>query len=222
VRLNEAQVNNVTGPTDDTGEHDPWIELHNRGAAPAPLAGWYLTDSLDDLTRWPFPDGYGLADHGYELIWADGEPGEGTLAEPHTKFRLAAPGVLALVRMQNGQPAVVDYLRLPALGADAAYGSLPDGDDLGRRVLELPTPGSSNAALYLPLIRRLKLSPQGEVEFEWASIPGRRYRVEGSATVHAPQWQKLAEGPALGTTSSYAEAWAFSNGPRYYRVALLP
>src|SRR6185369_5186981 len=40
--LNEVQANNVTGPLDNFGEHDPWVELYNPGTNALSLAGYYL------------------------------------------------------------------------------------------------------------------------------------------------------------------------------------
>src|SRR4030095_2378329 len=55
VWLNELQPQNVSGPRDATGAHEPWVELFNAGSTPVELRDFFLSDSFDHLTRWPFP-----------------------------------------------------------------------------------------------------------------------------------------------------------------------
>ena len=57
VWLNEVLPNNVSSIADNTGDHDPWIELYNSGSVSIDLAPFYLTDSYTNLTRWKFPAG---------------------------------------------------------------------------------------------------------------------------------------------------------------------
>ena len=42
--LNELRPVNSGGITDDAGDADPWLELHNAGTAPVSLDGWFLSD----------------------------------------------------------------------------------------------------------------------------------------------------------------------------------
>ena len=154
----------------------------------------------------------------FRLLWADGEPAETTGADVHTNFRLDNGGVLALVRTQAGAPAVVDYLRLPMLLADTSYGSLPDGQDLVREVLDRPTPGERNRHVPAPAIVNPRLSPGEGVSFEWASVPGVRYRVEGALAPAGQAWVTLAESEAQAEGMRYAEPVGMTM--RYYRVVV--
>lgn len=218
VYLNEVLAVNAAGVLDNFGEREPWVELVNAGPLPVSLEGWYLADSFTDLARWPFPVGFGLERMAWRLVWADGEPAETTPIEAHTNFRLGNGGVLALVRTQAGGPAVVDYVRLPVLGADASYGSLPDGQDLIRAVSDDPTPGEPNRDVPAPAMMNLQLGPGAGVSFEWASIPGVRYRVEGALALAGHAWVTLAESVALTDATRYAEPLAAAM--RYYRVVI--
>ncbi len=218
VFINEALAANAAGPLDNAGEREPWIELFNAGPLPASLEGWYLTDSFSDLTRWPFPAGFGLAGAEFRLLWADAEPNETMDAAVHTSFRLENGGLLALVRTQAGAPAVVDYLRLPMLPADTSCGSQPDGQDLMREVLDRPTPGERNRDLPAPEIVNLQLGSAGNVSFEWSAVPGATYRVQGAPEPGAESWITLAEFIAQAETMRYAEPLGASM--RYYRVLI--
>jgi hypothetical protein len=218
VFINEVLALNTAGPLDGFGEREPWIELVHTGPLPAALEGWYLADSFTDLTRWAFPPGFALEPRAYRLLWADGEPAQSSGAEVHTHFRLGNGGVLALVRMQAGAPAVVDYVRLPTLPADTSYGSLPDGQDWIRAVLDRPTPGEPNRPVPVPVIVNLRLDTVAGISFEWASVPGVRYRVEGALALAGEAWLTLGEAVAGAEAMRYAEPPGTSM--RYYRVVI--
>ena len=153
--LNEVQAQNTNGPTDSSGLREPWIELHNAGDTPVPLDGYFLADHFTgDLTPWPFPAGASIGAGEFKLIWADGEPAQGTATELHTSFRLPADGStgsVALIRLVRGRPQVVDYLAYAGLPPGLSFGSVPDAQPFYRLVLQLPTPGAPNLPTALPL-----------------------------------------------------------------------
>ena len=97
--------------------------------------------------QWPFPAGATIAPGQFKIIWADGEPGESTGSELHTSFRLAAgSGTVALVRVVEGQPQVLDYLTYTGVGPGLTYGDYPDGQPFNRVTMRDATPGSTNIA----------------------------------------------------------------------------
>jgi hypothetical protein len=147
VWLNEIQPNNINGIRDGQSERDPWIELFNSGPSAASLDGLHLSSSYSNLTEWAFPPSSTLAPGEFRILWTDGEANESTMTEWHTSFRLGAgAGSVALARVHDGKPQVLDYFNYPDMGADLSYGALPDGQPFNRRVLYVVTPGASNAA----------------------------------------------------------------------------
>src|SRR5439155_16126347 len=48
--INEIEPNNLTGITDNHGEHDPWIELYNSGTNAITLDGYALGNNYSNLT----------------------------------------------------------------------------------------------------------------------------------------------------------------------------
>ncbi|MBI4326902.1 MAG: lamin tail domain-containing protein, partial [Chloroflexi bacterium] len=152
VWLNEVLPNNISGLTDEQNDLDPWIELYNSGASPVGLNGYFLTASYTNLTQWPFPTNAVLQPGEFLVVWADGEPGESTTNEWHTNFRLApSSGSAALTRLQNGLPAVMDYLNYALISAGRSYGSFPDGQPRNRQVFHYPTPGGTNSNVAIPV-----------------------------------------------------------------------
>ena len=53
--LNEFMAANTGGLLDQDGDSSDWIEIHNDSTAQATLAGWHLTDTAGNLTKWTFP-----------------------------------------------------------------------------------------------------------------------------------------------------------------------
>ena len=52
--INEVLPANVSGPQDNAGENEPFIELYNSGATSISLGAFYLTDSYTNLNQWQF------------------------------------------------------------------------------------------------------------------------------------------------------------------------
>ena len=143
--INEVLPLNLSGLLDGAGEHEPWIELYNAGSNTIALDGLYLSDNYTNLGRWAFPQGSFLAPGQFRIVFADGQPAQGTPTELHASFRLAAgDSSVALSRLRAGQPEVLDYLNYNGVPADFSYGSVPDGQPFDRQLMFYPTPGGTN------------------------------------------------------------------------------
>ncbi len=152
VWLNELAQQNLSGPTDRFGEHDPWVELYNGGASPLPLTNCYLASSLTNLTEWPFPAGAQIPAHGFLLTWLDGQPGQSLASEPHTSFHAdSGDGLLVFSFVAGGRTNLMDYLRYSPVGPDRALGDYPDGDLSSRHLFALPTPDTTNTLSAPPI-----------------------------------------------------------------------
>jgi hypothetical protein len=138
--VNEVMADNETTIADEAGDFDDWIEIYNHSAATLYLGGMFLTDDLARPQQWAFPD-TSIGPGEFLLVWADDEPGEGPL---HATFRLSAGGeVVGLFDVVENGNGPIDQLAFPALGADQAFGRLPDGGG-ATSLLDPPTPGGSN------------------------------------------------------------------------------
>ncbi|MCI0748296.1 MAG: CotH kinase family protein [Verrucomicrobia subdivision 3 bacterium] len=83
---------------DEDGEFSDWIEMYNSGSNTVNLAGWYLTDNPDNLTKWQFP-ATNIAGNAYIVVFASGKDRRVPGARLHSSFSLDADGeYLALVR----------------------------------------------------------------------------------------------------------------------------
>ena len=105
---------------DQDGESPDWIEIHNTSAAPANLAGWHLSDSPTNLTRWTFPSVVVPAD-GYLVVFASGKNRAVSGRELHTDFSLENAGEYLALVMPGGAIAHA-YNGYPEQRANRSFG----------------------------------------------------------------------------------------------------
>jgi hypothetical protein len=149
--INEVEPDNVTGITNSAGHHAPWLELYNPSTNAVALTNLYLSDNYTDLTNWAFPSGAVISPGQFLVIFADGQANLSTLSELHTSFALESTnGSVALSRLFNGKPQVLDYVNYANIPPDWSYGSMPDGQSFVRMAFYSPTPGATNADIGTP------------------------------------------------------------------------
>jgi len=143
--INELQADNLTGITNSAGQRTGWLELYNPGTNIVSLNGLYLANNYTNLPQWAFPTNATINPGQFEVVFADDETNLSTTNELHTSFVLpSSTGSLALSRMYNGQPQVLDYINYANVGVNHSYGSLPDGQSFIRQEFVYPTPGGPN------------------------------------------------------------------------------
>ncbi len=87
--INEIMASNDNVATDEYGEYDDWIEIYNNGDEPINLSGHYLSDDINNLTKYTFPD-FILESDQYFIVWADDD--EEDQGDNHATFKLSASG----------------------------------------------------------------------------------------------------------------------------------
>ena len=70
--INEFMASNTANLDDEDGDYPDWIELFNAGNAVVELAGYGLSDDIDEPFKWVFQHGL-LEPGGYRLIFASGK-----------------------------------------------------------------------------------------------------------------------------------------------------
>jgi hypothetical protein len=96
--ISEFLANNEGGLHDSDGDSPGWIEIRNRSTNAVNLAGWRLTDSATNLSRWTFP-ATNLSGGAYLVVFASGKDRVVPGGELHTNFQLDNNGeYLALVQ----------------------------------------------------------------------------------------------------------------------------
>lgn len=143
--INEVEAQNVTGITNRAGQRVPWLELYNPSGTNVPLSGLYLADNYTNLLQSAFPSNAVINAGEFAVIFADAQTNLSTTNELHTSFMLSpVAGSVALTRLLNGSPQVLDYVNYSNLPPDCSYGSYPDGQSFVRQIFSIPTPGGPN------------------------------------------------------------------------------
>lgn len=137
---------NPAGLTDEDGELQDWIELHNAGASAVNLEGWALTDDPEEPALWTFPD-ISIPAGARLIVFASGKDRKPTAAGAllHTSFKLGSGGeYLALFNADSPRVAMTEFRDgYPEQRNDYSFGTDPNG---AWRYFESPTPGQPNGA----------------------------------------------------------------------------
>jgi len=160
VVINEFMASNSGSVLDASGRDSDWIELYNPTDQAVSLAGWYLSDKLDNPTKWQFPgdrpDLTTLSAGGYLVIRASGR--SEVDAELNADFSLDADGEAVMLTAADGH-SVVDAIEFEDQISDVAFGRTPDGTDTWRYLYE-PTPGRANSDGYVGHVEPVRFSVQ--------------------------------------------------------------
>lgn len=143
VVINEFSAANVSGPTDNYGNREDWIELFNTTGASVSMAGWYLSDDVGNPTKWQFPAGINIAANGFIRVWASGR-NIVTGTNYHTNFKINQTQSSEGVVLANPSGVIVDQNPIDVPNqADHSWGRSPNGS-ANWRVFTTPTPNASN------------------------------------------------------------------------------
>lgn len=142
LKFTEILVINDSLNIDDFGQHSSWIEIFNSGYNVVDIGGCYLTDDMNNPTKYWIPTGDPLTKiptRCYILFWADGKPSRGIL---HLNFKLEEAKEIALFS-PNGKDLIDRLIIEQPQVPNKSFGLLPDGNgDWG--VLDKITPASDN------------------------------------------------------------------------------
>ena len=120
LRISEFLAGNDGGYRDADGDSPDWIELLNDAPGAVSLAGWHLTDSPTNLTKWTFP-ATNLPSGALLVVFASGKDRALAGTELHANFQLdQAGGYLALV--QPDGVSIAQAFNYPAQRANVSFG----------------------------------------------------------------------------------------------------
>lgn len=122
VLLNEFMAISDATLMDEDGEYSDWIEIYNSGTSDVDLAGWYLTDNSNDLTRWAFP-ATNLAAGAYLIVFASEKDRAEESEYLHTDFKLGGAGEYLALVLPDGTSVVSAFSpAYPPQYANVSYG----------------------------------------------------------------------------------------------------
>ena len=141
VVINELMASNTKSLTDPQGQYEDWLELHNLTNKTVDLTGMYLTDKIDNLKKWAFPENTTIPAHGYLLVWLD-EDGNAK-SGLHANFKLSRNGeTVMLVDTDLHDNQVLDSVAFEKQEKDVALGRWPNGSGTLKQLQT--TPGKEN------------------------------------------------------------------------------
>lgn len=135
--INEFMASNSTTIQDpDYGDFADWIEIHNSSDSAINLNGFYISDNLNQLTKYRINSNSIIEPGGYILIWAD-DSANGL----HTNFKLSADGESIAISSPAG--VLIDSLRFGPQQTDISTGRFPETENNFYQ-FRPATPGTSN------------------------------------------------------------------------------
>jgi hypothetical protein len=147
VVINELMASNSSIEQDPQGDYDDWIEIQNFGTTNINIGGMYLTDDLNNPTKWQFPSSTIVPAGGYLLVWADGEVSETGL---HVNFKLDSDGESIGLFDADGE-TLIDSITFGEQITDISYGRFPDAAD-NWQFYDTPTPAAQNSSEYSSIV----------------------------------------------------------------------
>ena len=182
--INEFVAKNETGIVDQQNEYEDWIELYNPTASAIVASGMYLTDNINDPTKWQIPSGVTVQAGATLLIWCDDEPTEGLL---HATFKLDNDGEEIAIYDTDGSTQL-DYIAFEKLRTDHAGGRMFDGQGLWVSFPD-PTPRNPNTPSSCGERRYSALEPRLNVM---------KMKLPDSPKIGTPVTFSLSDGPVNG------------------------
>lgn len=152
LRINEILVVNEKNFQDDYGLHSAWVEVFNTSFASVNIGGCFLTNDLNNPTKYPIPKGDVLTlmkPRQHVLFWADGMPNKGTF---HLSFTLDPNKDNFIALFDSNGKTLIDSVTIPrGQIVDCSYARLNDGNVLwvqkGGSEKSYVTPSTNNMTL---------------------------------------------------------------------------
>lgn len=137
VVINEVMPDNNSTATDEAGQYEDWIELHNNTPTSVNLGLWFVSDSWFEPYKWRLPVGTSIPGNGYLIVWCDEDEGQG---DEHTNFKLNDQNESVL--LLNADSMLVDETSWTDMPEDQGWARVPNGS--GPFVVQDPTFAGNN------------------------------------------------------------------------------
>jgi hypothetical protein len=143
--ISEFLASNQSGLQDEDGETSDWIELWNPSDQAVSTEGFYLTDDIENPTKWALPNS-SIPENGFQIIFASGKDRTSSPRALHTNFRLSRQpgGFLALTHTSpQGLEVLSQFTQYPKQISDVSYGT-PEQNLTTAVYFQEPSPGAQN------------------------------------------------------------------------------
>lgn len=154
VSINEIMTSNTKIIADENGDFEDWIEIYNHGTTTVNLAGFGLSDEVDNPYKWKFPS-RNLGPNQYLIIWASDKNRANTSGQLHTNFKLKSGGEAIILTNSSGTK--IDESPAVAIPTDKSYGRQPDGTG-NWNFFNTPTPNATNTGASNTVIEKIAIN----------------------------------------------------------------
>ena len=138
ITINELMASNAGVVMSPATNFDSWIELYNPSEQEVNLAGMYLSNDAEHLTRWQMPEDIGTVPaKGYKVVWL----GSDEILSNQAPFKLDCDGGTICLSDKNGQ--LITSVEYPKAMSRTAWARTTDGGDTWGWT-DTPTPEASN------------------------------------------------------------------------------
>ena len=137
--INEFVASNESSLQDEDGDYPDWIELYNSSNSQIDLAGYFLSDDLNNPKKWIFPS-VPIESKKFLIVFASGK--DKVQNEIHTNFKINSEGEHLL--LSNSAENIIDSVLPVNLEKNQSYGRYEDGEN-NFSYLNIPTPGAPNS-----------------------------------------------------------------------------
>jgi hypothetical protein len=198
LRINELVASNGSTLLDEDNAASDWIEIFNEQAGSASLNGWYLSDDVNNLSKWTFP-AVTIGPNEFLIIFAsakDRSPTDGS--NLHTNFQLSGGGETLYLVEPDGS-TIANQISYPAVYPDVSYGQ--DGTTSEVGFLQSATPGAANSSVAANIKNDVVFSKQRglyDASFQLelnASIAGSTIRYTTNGQKPTPSSGSVYTGP---------------------------
>ncbi len=146
VVINEFSAANRNTLVDNYFEEEDWIELYNTSSSAVDISGYFLSDKLDNPTKWEIPLGASIPANGYFLVQASGRD-EVSGGNYHASFKITQTKNEAVILTDASGTILDSYVIEVPNQLDHSYGRVPDGTGAWG-VITSPTPDAANSSSF--------------------------------------------------------------------------
>lgn len=214
--INEYSCANISTTADNFGEYHDWVEIYNSGTSTVNLTGYYLSDNVNNPTKWQFPAG-SVAAGGFTRIICSGRNGNFS-NWLHASFKLTQCQPEEII-LSDASGTLMDSTKLRRNQVGDSWGRTTDGASTWA-VFQSPTFNASNntAQAYQPYTPAPLFSQQpgfypGAITVSLTSPDATAtiyYTIDGSTPNNT---STTYTGPITVSTTQVIRAKAYSSQP---------
>lgn len=206
--INEVVTSNTAINTDEDGEYQDWVELHNSGATALNLAGYGLTDDAAVPFKWTFP-AVTMAPGSFLLIYCS-DKNRAVVGQPlHTNWKISSGG--EVITLTSAASVTVNSYPATVIPQNMSSGHSPDATG-PLMFFPTPTPGASNTtAAYSEILPQPTFSQEGGFHAAGFNLT-LSTNVAGATIYYTLDGSEPNENNLGGTTYQYKNVYAENPG----------